>query len=62
MEDILILTKDDVGRFQLYTKLLKSNQAYNFRKDKVLVQSGNKYHYDNNARELEKERENLKRK
>lgn len=61
LEDMIILTKDDIGRFQLYTKLFKKGEIYNFSDDKVKVESGGRYHYENNFRLLEKEREALKR-
>lgn len=60
LEDMLILTKDKYGRFQLYTNLLKKNELYNFKHDIVTVRGGDKYHYDNKSRELEKEIEALK--
>lgn len=61
LEDMIILTKDDIGRFQLYTKLFKKGETYNFSDDKVKVESGGRYYYENNARILDKERETLKR-
>lgn len=55
LEDIVILTKDQMGRFQLYTNLLKNNESYNFQKSIVDVKSGGKYHYDNILFKLERE-------
>ena len=56
IEDLLVITKDTKGRFQVYTKLFKSNERYNFKKDIVRVISGDKYHYTNCSWNLQKER------
>lgn len=48
--------KHDKGRFQVYTKLFKSNERYDFKKDIVQVISGDKYHYTNCFWNLQKER------
>ena len=56
IEDLLVITKDTKGRFQVYTKLFKSNERYNFKKDIVRVISGDKYHYTNCFWNLQKER------
>lgn len=55
LEDMIILTKDQMGRFQLYTNLLRKNETYNFKSGIVEVKSGGKYHYENNLRELKHE-------
>lgn len=62
LEDIVILTKDSMGRFQLYTNLLKNNESYSFQKSIVDIKSGGKYHYENKMRELEHEIETQKNK
>lgn len=56
IEDLLVITKDTKGRFQVYTKLFKSNERYDFKKDIVRVISGDKYHYTNCFWDLQKER------
>lgn len=52
LDDMIILTKDEFGRFQLYTKLFKENEEYNFKHSKIRVSSGGKYHYENSIQEI----------
>ena len=62
LEDIVILTKDQIGRFQLYTNLLRNNETYNLKSSIVEVKSGGKYHYENKMQELKHEVETQKNK
>lgn len=62
LEDMIILTKDQMGRFQLYTNLLRNNETYNFKSSIVEVKSGGRYHFENKMCELEHELETQKNK